>query len=151
MEDTNVPDGNVLVDEVEINLNMLGALVLNKVGGEVDDTDFVIVDQSGPRHGVVQLHEQLTKPAHLCHVVSHNAVLLLSARMGDGILVLRGPEGKVIAQEHRTTLYGPASVGTTGSVSASVDDEVRRGTRRGEEIGHGRGCPRGSGGCAWRL
>jgi hypothetical protein len=33
VEDTNVPDGNALADKVEINLNMLGALVLNGVGG----------------------------------------------------------------------------------------------------------------------
>jgi hypothetical protein len=47
VEDTNVLDGNVLRDKVKINLNMLGALVLNGVGGEVDGTDVVIVDQSG--------------------------------------------------------------------------------------------------------
>jgi hypothetical protein len=35
MEDTNVPDGNTLADKVKVNLNMLGALVLNGVGGEV--------------------------------------------------------------------------------------------------------------------
>jgi hypothetical protein len=29
VEDTNVPDGNALADKVKINLNMLGALVLN--------------------------------------------------------------------------------------------------------------------------
>jgi hypothetical protein len=33
MEDTNVPDSNMLADRVKINLNMLGALVLNGVGG----------------------------------------------------------------------------------------------------------------------
>jgi hypothetical protein len=47
VEDTNVLDGNVLVDKVKINLNMLGALVLNGVGGEVDDADVVAVNQSG--------------------------------------------------------------------------------------------------------
>jgi hypothetical protein len=36
MEDTNVPDGNTLTDKVKVNLNMLGALVLNGVGGEVN-------------------------------------------------------------------------------------------------------------------
>jgi hypothetical protein len=36
VEDTNVPDGNALADKVKINLNMLDALVLNGVGGEVD-------------------------------------------------------------------------------------------------------------------
>jgi hypothetical protein len=44
MEDANVPDGNALADKVKINLNMLGALVLNGVGGEVDGTDIVAVD-----------------------------------------------------------------------------------------------------------
>jgi hypothetical protein len=48
MEDTNVPDDNILADEVEINLNMLGALMLDEVGGEVDSVDVVAVDQSGP-------------------------------------------------------------------------------------------------------
>jgi hypothetical protein len=42
-------DGNVLTDKVKINLNMLGALVLNGVGGEVDGANVVVVDQSGPR------------------------------------------------------------------------------------------------------
>jgi hypothetical protein len=44
VEVTSVPDGNALVDKVKINLNMLGALVLNEVGGEVDDADVVTVD-----------------------------------------------------------------------------------------------------------
>jgi hypothetical protein len=32
VEDTNVPDDNVLVDKVKINLNMFDALVLNEIG-----------------------------------------------------------------------------------------------------------------------
>jgi hypothetical protein len=49
VEDTNITDDNVLADKVKINLNMLGALVLNGVGGEVDGADVVVVDQSDPR------------------------------------------------------------------------------------------------------
>jgi hypothetical protein len=64
VEDTNVPDGNALTDKLEINLNMLGAPVLNGVGGEIDSADVVAVDQSGLQQGVVQLHKQPTKPAH---------------------------------------------------------------------------------------
>jgi hypothetical protein len=48
VEDTNVSNSNTLADKVKINLNMLGALVLNGVGGEVDGTDVIAVDQSGP-------------------------------------------------------------------------------------------------------
>jgi hypothetical protein len=57
VKNTNVPDGNALADKVKINLNMLDALVLNEVGGEVDGADVVAVDQSGPRQGTVQLHK----------------------------------------------------------------------------------------------
>jgi hypothetical protein len=36
VEDTNISDDNALVEKVKINLNMIGTLVLNGVGGEVD-------------------------------------------------------------------------------------------------------------------
>jgi hypothetical protein len=88
VEDTNIFDSNTLTDKVKINLNMLGALILNGVDGEVDGADAAIVDQSGTRLGDVQLHKQLTKPTHLCHIVGHSAILRLSARMRDGMLTL---------------------------------------------------------------
>jgi hypothetical protein len=47
VEYINVSDGNALADEVEINLNMFGALMLDRVGGEEDGVDVVSVDQSG--------------------------------------------------------------------------------------------------------
>jgi hypothetical protein len=53
MEDTNISNGNTLTDNVKIDLNMLGALVLNNIDGEVDGINIVAVDQSGPRQGVV--------------------------------------------------------------------------------------------------
>jgi hypothetical protein len=105
---------------------MLCALVLNGVGGEVDDIDVVAVDQSGSRQRVVQLHKQLTKPARLCHAVGHDAVLRLSAQTGDDILTLRGLGDEVVTQEHHIAQSGPASVGTTDLVNISVDDKVRR-------------------------
>jgi hypothetical protein len=49
VEYMNIPNSNALVDKMKINLNMLGALVLNDVGGEVDGADVVAVDQSGLR------------------------------------------------------------------------------------------------------
>jgi hypothetical protein len=33
MEDTDLTDGNLLSDKMKINLHMLGALMLNGVGG----------------------------------------------------------------------------------------------------------------------
>jgi hypothetical protein len=48
VEDTNVSDDNALADKVKINPNMLGALMLDGVGGEVNNANIVAIDQSGP-------------------------------------------------------------------------------------------------------
>jgi hypothetical protein len=162
VENTNVPDGNALADKMKINLNMLGALVLNGVGGEVEGVDVVAVDQSGLRQGAVQLHKQLmTKPTRLCHVVGHGAVFRLSARTGDDVLTLQGPGDEVVTQEHSAAPSGPVSIGTTSPVSISVDDEVRhRGATKNQAMVEGaleapkdvrgRGCPGDTEGCASR-
>jgi hypothetical protein len=49
MEDMDLTDGNLLSDEIKINLNMLRALMLNGVGGEVHDADVVAIDKSAAR------------------------------------------------------------------------------------------------------
>jgi hypothetical protein len=114
MEDTNVPDGNTLADKVKINLNMLGALVLNGVGGEVDGADVVAVDQSGPRQGAVQLHKQLSKPTR---PLPHHW-----PRRGN---LPQHSNGGWRSDAWRTRRRG-CCPGITGPVSNSVDDEVRR-------------------------
>jgi hypothetical protein len=44
MEDADLADGDLLSNKVEINLHMLGVLMLNGVGGEIDNVDVVTVD-----------------------------------------------------------------------------------------------------------
>jgi hypothetical protein len=52
-----ISDGDAFVDEVEINLNMFGVLMLDEVAGEVDHIDVVVVDQGGSRQGAMQLQK----------------------------------------------------------------------------------------------
>ena len=47
MQDTKITNSNSLSDEVKIDLNVLGALMLNWVGGHVDGTDVVTIHQCG--------------------------------------------------------------------------------------------------------
>jgi hypothetical protein len=49
----NVSDNNTLMDDMMINLNKLGALMLDRVSEEVEGTGVIIIDQSGPRQGIV--------------------------------------------------------------------------------------------------
>jgi hypothetical protein len=60
MEDTDLTDDNLLSHKMKINIYMLGALMLNGVGGEIHDADIVAVDKCAPRRRGLELVEQLT-------------------------------------------------------------------------------------------
>jgi hypothetical protein len=64
---------------VKVDLHVLGALMLHRIGGEVDRADVVAVDEGNTLEGVVELLEKLSEPGGLGHAVGHNAVLSLSA------------------------------------------------------------------------
>jgi hypothetical protein len=48
VEDANISTGDPLADKVKIDLDMLCALVLDRVGGEVDGADVVTEDEGAP-------------------------------------------------------------------------------------------------------
>jgi hypothetical protein len=45
VHNANFPNGDHVTDEVESNLDMLHALMLNEVGRQVDDTEIVTIDK----------------------------------------------------------------------------------------------------------
>jgi hypothetical protein len=55
MQDANNSKGHLFSDEVKINLNVFGTLMLNGVGGHIDGVDVVTVNQSGLAQGCLQL------------------------------------------------------------------------------------------------
>jgi hypothetical protein len=52
-----VAEGDPVPNKVEINLNVLRSLMLNWVGGEINSTNVVTVDQCGTARRVVKLYE----------------------------------------------------------------------------------------------
>jgi hypothetical protein len=88
MEDADLTDGNFPLNKMKINLHMLGALMLNGVGGEVHNADIVAVDEGAPRRRGLELAEQLTQPGGLSHAVGNGTILGLSAGAGDDSLPL---------------------------------------------------------------
>jgi hypothetical protein len=73
---------------VKVNLYILGSLVLHRVGGEVDGTDVVAVDQRASEKRVTELGQELAEPRGLGHAIGHGAVLRLSTRAGGNLLTL---------------------------------------------------------------
>jgi hypothetical protein len=47
VQDTDITDDHVFLHKVEVDLDMLRALVLNGVGGEVDCADIIVIDEGG--------------------------------------------------------------------------------------------------------
>jgi hypothetical protein len=101
MEDADLADGNVLSDKMKINLHMLGALMLNGVGGEVHGVDVVAVDNGALRRRGLELVEQLSQPSGLSHAVGNGTILGLSVGAGDDGLPLGRPGNQVVPQEYR--------------------------------------------------
>jgi hypothetical protein len=96
--------------------------MLHMIGGDVDRTDIVPVDEGGTLKGAMELLEKLAQPGVLCHAVGYNAALGLRAGAGD--LLLGGPTDEVGAQKHGITGSGPTRVGTTNPVCVGVDHEL---------------------------
>ena len=57
MKHTDSPKGDPFPNVVEVDLHVLGALMLNGVGGEVDGADIVAVDEAGRVQGVMEFLE----------------------------------------------------------------------------------------------
>jgi hypothetical protein len=55
VQNVNITDGHALPHKVEVDLDMLYALVLNRIGGEVDGADVVIVDEGALRQQSMKL------------------------------------------------------------------------------------------------
>jgi hypothetical protein len=89
--DADLTDGNLLSDEIKINLHMLRALMLNGVGGEVHDADVVAVDESAARWRSLELMQELAQPGGLNHTIGDGTVLGFDAGAGDDSLPLGRP------------------------------------------------------------
>jgi hypothetical protein len=112
------------VDEVQVDLHVLRSLMLHDIGGEVDRTDFVAIDEGGALEGAVELVEKLTQLGSLDHVLGHIAVVGLSAGVRDNRLALGVPGDEVRAQEHGLTGSGSTRVGAASAVSVGIDHEL---------------------------
>jgi hypothetical protein len=60
MKNSNVTEGDLLSNKMEINLNMFRTLMLHWIAEEIYNIDIVIVYQGGTARWVAKLKEQLT-------------------------------------------------------------------------------------------
>ena len=83
MKNTNITNGDPFADEVEMNLDMLGSLMLNRIGGHVDGADVVTIHQRSSAKRGMKLLKQLAQPSSLSDTVGHGAILSLGTGSGE--------------------------------------------------------------------
>jgi hypothetical protein len=101
MEDVDLTNDNLLSNKMKINLHILGALMLNEIGGEVHGANIIAVDESALRQRDLEFMEQLTQPGGLSHTIGNDTIFGLSAVAEDDGLPLGRSENQVVPQEHR--------------------------------------------------
>ena len=103
MQNTDMAKSHLIPNKMDIKLNVLGATMMNRVGGEVDGGDVVAVDYRGLLNRTRELVKKLTKPGALSNNVSHSVVLSLGARPRDGGLPLGRPRHQGWSKEDAVT------------------------------------------------
>jgi hypothetical protein len=124
VEDPKITKSNTFADKVEIYLNMLGALVLDRVGGHVNSTDIVTVYQGSPVERRMKLTEELTQPRCLCHSICNSTVFRLGTGPRHGVLSFGGPRNKVVTKKNCIAGCGLASIGTTSPIGIRIDHQL---------------------------
>ena len=98
MKNPNLSQGDLLTDEVNVNLNVLRATMMNGVGYHVDSADIVVVDNRRRSNGNMELLQELAQPATLGHHMSNSIVLWFCTGAGDRGLTLGGPRNQIVTE-----------------------------------------------------
>jgi hypothetical protein len=67
MQHTNSAKSNLFLYKMYVKFNVLGALMIYWVGGEIDCTHIVAIDNSGSVEGTLKLLHKFTNPTCLCN------------------------------------------------------------------------------------
>ena len=99
MEHSHLPQGDLLTDEVDVNLDVLGTTVVDWVGCHVDSANIVAADNCGNLQWNVELLKKLPQPAALGDNVSNRSVLGLHTGPGYRGLPFGRPGHQVVSQK----------------------------------------------------
>jgi hypothetical protein len=128
MQDTDLAKRHLLSNKVYVDLDVLGATMLNRIRRHVDGTNIVAENHSRSRKRMMELAKKLTYPATLGNGMSNGPVFRLSTRPGDRRLSLRRPGDQVITEIDAISGCRASSIRATSPIRVRVRGE--RGCRR---------------------
>jgi hypothetical protein len=99
MENTNLAESHLLTDEMDVDLNVLGTAVVDRVGCHIYSADIIIVDNYGDLQWNMKFLKKLSKPTALSDHMSNSPVLGLRAGPGHHGLPFGRLGHQAIAEE----------------------------------------------------
>jgi hypothetical protein len=124
MQDTDFTKGDSLSDEVQVDLNMLGSLMLNRVSGEINGADIITVDHCSTTERTVKLCQELAQPASFRDSIHDSSIFCLCTGLGHCRLRLGRPRDEIVPEKHRITRGGFTCIRATCPICIGVDSEV---------------------------
>ena len=124
MRNADFTEGDSFSDEVQVDLDMLSSLMLNRVGGEVDSTDIITIDQCCSTKRTAKLLQKLAQPAGFSYSISDGPIFGLCAGPRHCRLTLERPGDEIVPEKHRITRGGFACVKTARPICIGVDSEI---------------------------
>ena len=83
VEDANLPQGHLLANEVDVDLDMLGATVVDRISSHIDGANVVAVDHCSQGNRDVKFLKELPNPAAFGDDMCNSPVFGLRAGVGD--------------------------------------------------------------------
>jgi hypothetical protein len=117
MKNTHITNGNPFAHKVKVDLHMLGALMLDRIGRHVDSADVVTIYQSCLAERSMKLSQQLTNPSGFSNSIGDSPILSLGTGTRDSELSFRGPRDQIVTQEHSISRSRATGVRTTSPIS----------------------------------
>lgn len=99
-----------------IYFDMLGPLIMDRVGREIDDEDIVTINKCSHCRGSMDTAIDGAMK-FLRYGISHGAIFDFNVEMGGGSLALRRPRDQILTEKHTISRGGASSVGATTPVS----------------------------------
>jgi hypothetical protein len=97
IENSELPELNTFTKKVNVQLNVLGALVMNRIRRHVHSGHIVAKDHGHLADGATEFIEELAEPNAFGHRICHRTVLCFGARVGHHGLAFRRPRHERIA------------------------------------------------------
>ena len=99
MQNTDLTECDTFANKVEIYLNVLHPLMLDRIGGEIDCTDIVAEDNGRMLKRTMEFRQELSKPTGLGDGIGDGAVLCFDAGPGYRLLPFGRPRDNVVPRK----------------------------------------------------